>query len=248
MPPEPEPGIHLSLVQQGVDEGSRLVRLRVQNATDAALRVRRVGMDWPGYGLVTAASRETVGPGATLDLPFTLPAPRCDADVAGRPVGVAVLASRTVRREVDDTGVRFAQRWWRTACALERLGRAVELSYGGPWQADGSGPDATMRTTLRVVRRAGDEQVTLVSAQGTVLFDLAVDGTPTLEPGLDGGDLGLLVSPGRCDQHARSQVSQPFTFRYNFRLGDDPALLPVVVKPTPAQQRRLLAFLDDVCG
>jgi hypothetical protein len=247
-PPAPEPGIHLSLVQQGVDEGTRLVRLRIQNVTESTLRVRRVGMDWPGYGEVTAAVREQVGPDATLDLPFTLPPERCGAEVSSRPVGVVELTSRTLRREVDDTGVRFAERWWRTGCAVRRLSRAAGLSYGHPWRATGTGQDATLATSLRVVRRSGDERITLVAAQGTVLFDLVLDGTPSLEPGQRRGELPLAISPGRCDEHARSQASQPFTFRLNLQLGDDPTPLPVVVRPTREQQRDLLAFLDAACG
>lgn len=75
-----------------------------------------------------------------------------------------------------------------------------------------------------------------------------LDGTPSLAPSQPVGQLPLAVTPGRCDEHARSQASQPFTFRLNLQMDDDPQLLPVVVRPHVDQQRLLLAFLDRVCA
>lgn len=223
-PPAPEPDIHLSLIQQGVDEGSPRVRVRVENVTDRDLSVRDVGLNWPGYGRTTSSSPYLVGAGAIM------------------------LESHTVRRAVDDMGVRFAQRWWRTRSALRRVRSAARLSYGGPWRVTGAGHQARLETSLRVVRRAGAPRLTLAATQGTVLFDLELYGAPSLAPEQEFGELPLAVTPGRCDEHARSQASQPFTFRLNLQLDDDPQLLPVVVRPGAAQQRSLLDFLDKACA
>ncbi len=85
-------------------------------------------------------------------------------------------------------------------------------------------------------------------AQGSVLFDLATSGDAALVGGQRVGELPLVITPGRCDEYARSQASQPFTFRVFFQLGDDPTILPLVLLPTPPQRRQLLRFLDDACG
>lgn len=85
--PPPEPGVHLTFVQQRLDEGTDRVGLRVENNSEKTLAVREVGLDWPGYGTFTGPAHATVEPGATLDLPMRLPAERCHADVSALPVG-----------------------------------------------------------------------------------------------------------------------------------------------------------------
>jgi hypothetical protein len=245
--PPPEPGVHLTLVQQRIDEGTRRVGLRIENVTERALRVREVGLDWPGYGTFTVPSAHRVGAGATLDLPFLLPRERCSADVTDRPEGIAVTRSGVIRDEVDDMGVRFAERLWRSGCALRRIRRVASFSYGGPWQVRGEGVESALATSLRVERRTGSARVRLVDVQGSVLFDLRPSGRTTLDPTQRSGNLPLRISPGRCDQHARSQASQPFAFRLFLRIGADPQVVAMVLTPTRAQQVDLLAFLDDAC-
>lgn len=246
-PPPPEPGIHLTLVQQRLDEGTGRVDLRVENITERPLALREVGLEWPGYGRFTRSVASTVAPGATLDLPMQLPRARCDVDVRAVPVGIAVTGSRTIRDEVDDMGVRFAERLWRTGCAARRLRQAAELSYGGPWQREGSTEDPALMTSLRIERRTGSEPITLVDTQGSVLFDLVPHGRSTLAADERSGRLPLRITPGRCDQHARSQASQPFTFRVFLQLGEESQVLPMVLLPDRSQQRSLLRFLDEAC-
>jgi hypothetical protein len=245
--PPPERGIHLTLIQQRLDEGTDRVGLRVENVTDRTLGVREVGLDWPGYGRFTRPTESTVGPGETLDLPFLLPRERCGADVTAVPVGVAVTRSRTIRDEVDDMGVRFAERLWRTGCLARRLREAADFSYGAPWRRAGTTSSPILVTSLRVERRAGSEPITLLDTQGSVLFDVVPVGRRTVRRAAERDHLPLQITPGRCDEHARSQASQPFTFRVLLRLGDDPQVLPLVLPPDRTQQRSLLRFLDAAC-
>lgn len=210
--------------------------------------MREVGLEWPGYGSFTRSSPATVPAGVTLDLPFRLPRERCLADVTPRPVGIAVTGSRTIREEVDDMGVRFAERLWRAGCMGRQIHRVAALTYGKPWRVEGSPQDPVLSTSLRIERLAGSDPITLVETQGSVLFDLDITGADTLASDQPVGNLPLEVTPGRCDQHARSQASQPFTFRLFLLIGDDPTVLATVLLPDRRQQRSLLRLLDGACA
>ena len=249
-PPAPEPGVHMSFLQQRLDEGSRLASLRVENATRRTLHLRRIGLDWPGWGRFTVPLHQGVGPGETLDLPLRLPRERCTGDpMRSRATGLSVLASgRAIRRPVDDMGMRFAERLWRTGCVARRLRRAVVISYGALGRAANVGGEPVLETHLRVRRRHGSEPVRLLGAQGSVLFDLRSTGRREVAPDDVRARLPLAIDPGRCDQHARSQASQPFTFRLFLRLGEEGDQLATVLVPDREQRRELLAFLDRACS
>ena len=257
LPPEP-PGIRMSFLQQRIWEGTRRADVRVINITGATLSVRRIGLDWPGYPGRPQRFEAPVGPGQTLDLHYRLPAPDCSVDPSTPATGIAITGSRTIRRVVDDAGMRFLERIWGADCTRQRVDRMVAVSYDVPSPevaADipaGGGLDSRMPIHLRLDRRrtSSDTSAVLVdSVQGTVLFDLTL---PRAGVGLDEAAtevaVPVVVDPGRCDEHARSQASQPFAFRVWLRIGDDPDLLSVLAVPDRAAQLRLLRFLDLACA
>lgn len=256
LPPEP-PGIRMSFLQQRIWEGTRRADVRIVNITDRTLVVRRIGLAWPGYPGAPQRFPARVGAGQTLDLHYRLPDPDCDADADARATGVAVTSTGTIRRPVDAAGMRFLDRIWAADCARRRVAGLVAIEYDvpDPSAADipaGGGLDSTLPVTLRLTRRAGAADpaaVTVETVLGTVLFDLTLrDPGRGLDRGQERSVVPLVVDPGRCDEHARSQASQPFTFRLGLRLGDDPDPVSVVVVPERADQRRLLAFLDAACA
>ncbi|WP_141014180.1 hypothetical protein [Nocardioides sambongensis] len=256
-PPPAEPGIALSVVQQRLDEGTDRADLRIINITAGDLRVRRIGVRWPGFPGPTLPRAEVVGAGATLDLPMRLPAPDCtvdveDAETAPPATGIAVTATadgqRTVRRPIDEAGMRFLTRLWSEACARERVASLVRLSWIVPDRTDG--PVLTMRLALdRSGGRTGP-QVALTEVAGSVLFDLSLPGRgpSALRPDRARARLPVRVDPGRCDEHARSQASQPVTFRVWLRIGRDTENTSAVVLPDAGGRARLLRFLDRACG
>ncbi len=257
LPPEP-PGIRMSFVQQRIWEGTPKVDLRVVNITDGALPLRRVGISWPGYPEVLRATDVRVSAGQTLDVSFRLSEPDCDADVEGvRATGLAVTAARTVRRTIDDAGMRFLDRIWQADCARRRVAALLRIGYDVPDPSvaadipEGGGLESTMPVDLVLTRRPGADErarVRLDQVQGSILFDLRPEGARVLAPTADATRVGLVVDPGRCDEHARSQASQPFAFRLWLRIGDEPDLVSVLAVPDRSAQRRLLAFLDAACA
>ncbi|HWI44142.1 MAG TPA: hypothetical protein VNS81_11015 [Nocardioides sp.] len=244
--PPPPPGITMSFVQQRIWEGTRLADLEVANNTGHPLAVRRVGIDWPGLPGGTQPRVVRVGPGSTLDLHYRLPAPDCTADPETPASGIAVGAHRTVRRPIDETGMRFLTRLWTEACARREVRRLLDVAFVVPRVGGGR----TLPAVLRLVRRPGasSPRIELTSVQGTVLFDLATAGATTLDQGARAVRLPVTVDPGRCDEHARSQASQPFTFRFGLLIGDAAVPSSVVVPPDGSGRVRLLAFLDRACA
>jgi hypothetical protein len=55
------------------------------------------------------------------------------------------------------------------------------------------------------------------------------------------------VRPGRCDEHARSQSTQTFVWRFWVQVGERPPVSHIV-RPDEPTQERLLAFLDWACA
>jgi hypothetical protein len=148
-------------------------------------------------------------------------------------------------------GTRFLTRLWRTTCNERRIRQAASVSYGNSWSEEGTGLPAVLHGRLLLTRPEGGQSfsgaVTVDQVQGSVLFELSTPGGTMLPEGASQVSLPLDISPGRCDQHGRSQSTQSFVFRVWLRLADGEPLAEIV-QPTRAQQDRLLAFLDHACG
>lgn len=248
-PTELPPGIHLSFIQQRFDEGTRRSQLRVVNNTGRTLHVDRLGVDWAGYPTGLQRADYDVPAGWTIDLRFVLPRPDCASAAGAAPAYAVITTPRQgrVRQPMPDDGMRYLDRLWQTTCNEQRVRRTAEIAFSGPWSEEGSGLSAVLHGRLLLTRQEGVDAVTVDQVQGSVLFELSLPGETVLAADADRVALPLDISPGRCDEHGRSQSTQTFLFRVWFRLGEsDP--LSVVVTPTGAQQVRLLAFLDRVCG
>ncbi|MEP6814263.1 MAG: hypothetical protein ABI873_01790 [Marmoricola sp.] len=244
----PAPGVHLSFIQQRFDEGTNRAQLRVVNNTSRIVYVRKVGVVWPGYPTGLQQMGYPVPGGLTVDLRYFLPRADC-APSAGSAPAYAVITTkhRRIRQPMPVDGRRFLSRLWRTTCNQRRIRHAATISYGDSWSEEGNGLTAVLHGRLLLTRRGAAEAVSVDQVQGSVLFDLKTPGDTLLPPGARAVSLPLDVSPGRCDQHGRSQSTQTFVFRIWVKLdGGEP--LAEIVEPTGRQQNRMLAFLDRACG
>ena len=112
------------------------------------------------------------------------------------------------------------------------------------WDVTGGSGDGLVLTRTG---RAETDRVAVEQVQGSVLFDLAVPSDAALSAEEEQVVVPVELSPGRCDEHARSQSTQTFLWRAWLRLGDGP-LLPLVLQPPRRDHERLLAWLDRECG
>ncbi|WP_134768446.1 hypothetical protein [Nocardioides sp. 1609] len=249
------PGVHLSFVQQRIDEGTRRAQVRVVNGTDHTLRVREVGVDWAAYPLALHRVDYPVHPGRTVDLRYLLPRAVCTAAAAQAPIGgVAVTDRGTLRRPMGDDGVRFLTRLRDTECAARRLDAAATLSYGETWRRGRRDGRPVLRGSLVLTRPAGRSAgppLRIAQVDGSVLFDVSLAGDRagrTLRARQRQVAVPVLVRDGgRCDPHSRGQSTQTFLFRAFLSL-DGAAPVSRLAPPDRALQLLLLRFLDRACA
>lgn len=242
------PGVRLSFIQNRFDEGTQRAQVRVLNGSKRPVRVREIGIDWAGFRGGLQRADYPVPGRSVIDLPYLLPRADCSAR-AGRDemYAVATTKDRTVRQVLPADGVRFLSRVWREECTTRRIERTVDISYDLAGTEEGTELEAVRHASLVLTRKRTDREVTVDQVQGSVLFELAVSGDLSLPDDARRTTIALDVSPGRCDEHGRSQSTQTFVFRVWIRL-DDGEPLARVVTPSRGQQTRLLAFLDRACG
>jgi hypothetical protein len=243
-----EPRLTLAFTQVLRDEGTGRGLLRVTNDGRRALHVTGVGLDWSGYGSRFGEGKDVVlSPGQTMDLKLLLPRPRCDAGDE-RVRGVVETEGGTLVQPLSANGERFLRHLWGGQCASRFVRERLDIGYAGPWRLRGAGAGSRAEGTLRLTRVRGDEPVTLLGTQGSVLYDFALAGATRLRPGETRLDARVAILPGnRCDDHARGQATAPFTFRVRLRVGDAPPM-NLLVPPPPAGQAAATAVLDRACG
>lgn len=235
------PGIDVSFIQQRIDEGTPRAQVRVVNGTDRALHVTAVGIEWAGFPGDLQPVDYTVPSQAIIDLRYRLPRADCSERARAAPMrGVVVTKRRTVTRPMPADGRRFLERLHASACAAREIAASVRVA----WDVSGEPDDALVLTRSG---RSDPKAVAVEQVQGSVLFDLAVPADAVLPADERRTEVPVGLSPGRCDEHARSQSTQTFVWRVWLRMDDGP-LLPLVLEPPRRQHAALLAWLDEACA
>lgn len=155
----------MSFQQLPIQVGTERGLLRVLNTGRAQLPVRRVGLDWAGYGDAFLITEDNVlAPGQTVDFPVALPAPNC-SHVSGPVVGVVDAGTATVRTPLDGPGSVLLRRNRRIACGEKLVQHRLAIEYGRSWRLTGAGAGTAMAGHLRLTRRTGSEEIRLVRAE-----------------------------------------------------------------------------------
>lgn len=258
-----EPGLHATVVQQRIDEGTRRIAVEVTTDGSTSLHVVGVQLVSPGFEPTAPTPKDTVfAPRQTIDLTLTYGDPVCDGvdPTAGLAAELTVQEAsgtpRTTRVPVTGPGVGLVRRLHESECAQQRLYAAVSLQFSPDFhrRVVAGRPVLAGRLQLRRPDSGGSGAVVVVdSLSGSVLFDFLPRHPPGSGPvaQLSAGDSGLSVpvviaSRGRCDQHARSQSTQTFLFSVFVRVAGEPEQRQIMVPPRPLQ-RQALAYLDAIC-
>jgi len=249
--------LHASVAQFRFDEGTRNLRAGVSNAGDRAVRVSSATISWDGFAFPTVPISDPQAdaqPGQSVAFTIRYGAARCGAPPHGRPVMVAVVDGRTRRLPLEVQDPQLLVRLHQKACAGQRLAAVADVGLRIGRREVVADGERYLAATLHVRRHLGATgRVTLVDLSGSVLIELRTreEGllpVSTADPQLRRGTLPLLIgAPHRCDGHARSQSSQTFLLSAYVRLDHDP-VQRVVMIPTIAEQTRVLALIDRVCG
>jgi hypothetical protein len=253
--PAPPSTIHVSLgfTQLLPDEGTPKGLLRVVNESDEPLAVTGAGLRWSGYGPeFTREQDATLAPGQTLDLHVLLPKAHCGQ--GQEPIsGVVSTAGETKVQQLTKSGQQFLRRLWKRGCDDALVADNVGISYAPGWRTAAGA--TSLDGALRLVRRSGDEPVTVTYADGSVLYDLVLPGKVTIGGDERRAEVPLSIQPGnRCDEHAIGQATAPFAFRVGVRVGDGPGatetlvLVPPPVRVQAQATRMLLAYCRAKAG
>jgi hypothetical protein len=257
--PTPVPSLHLqqldaSVTQDRPREGTRELLAGVTNNTGHDIRITSATIRWSGFDFPTIKITEPVVPaGQTAAFTIDYGEPHCAA-VPGRPVMATLVDGRRadLPLHVDMPGLLGQLR--DNACAAERLSSVATVRLRLARHAAVVNGVEYLPGVVTVRHRPGaDGPVTVVDLSGSVLFVLRPrDGRRALPARLVTGQrvLSLPVLVGsnhRCDGHSRSQSSQTFLLSIYVRRAGA-ATQRVITVPSPAEQMRLLALLDRVCG
>jgi hypothetical protein len=232
-PPELEIGFTQILPEEGTDRGL----LRVINHEARPVTVTAVGLSWSGYGdVLEPTDGENVVPAESeLMLRVKLPPPHCT--VTGDPPAAPVRARLVVDGlDVTDplTGPAqtYVQRLWRTQCDRQLLRRSLRIRFAAHPRVVAGPRGHRVDSPLVLTRLDSNQPVHVLSADGSVLYDLRVPNR-TMPTSLGSTRLPLAILPGNyCHEHAIGQATAPFDFSLTLRLGDR-RILHLIRPPQP---------------
>lgn len=132
-------------------------------------------------------------------------------------------------------------------CASLALAEKVELTLDEqltPVEAEG---EPGLLTVLTVTRRTAQGPVELTAARRSVLYDVRLpDGPALLDADQQSVEVPLMLSMRTCNGHVIGEAKKPYSFLAFLRVGSDEEASAAILT-SPAQQARLLAFLDEAC-
>jgi hypothetical protein len=240
--------LSVTVVQQRIDEATRIVGVEATNHTSATVHVSAIRLS--GAGLVGhAVARDTdLQPGVTVAMRTSYGRPDCD-DRAGRVVAHLDVDGRTVDYPVDADGQDWMRRLLDADCAGLELEETAAVRLSGPYRPAVVNGEPRLRARLVVTRLSPGDAVDVRALDGSVLLDLRPAG-PLVDLLADDQRAVtpvLLGSNGRCDAHALGGSTQTFLLAAFVRLGDTPQQRVVLVPP-PAVRGRVLSVVAEACG
>lgn len=209
-------GLEVSLEQYRSDRAGRVLQLKVENGSDADVRVTGATFSSPAFteDAVWPKDGTTILAGRTRDLPVDLADPVCTGVVAAGaslPSASVTLALRlpdgssgTVRLVPADPFDSLSTIHTEDCAAADIA--AVAAIVGSSVRVEGSGDISVAVLNVTATPRGGTGSVLLESVGTTVLLEADGGGAWPLETPISGSGpatgLELRIVPNRCDPHA----------------------------------------------
>ena len=238
------PGIEAEVVLLRTDEAiGGQVQVRITDTGDAPFTVTAVALDSPGFaGLPPTELRAVFAPGRVIDLPTPYGEPVCSADPLPAAAHVTVLRpDGAVQELLVPLDAEVLERIHDEQCAALAVLEVVAIEVTG-LREDGD----ALRGELTLIRREGDDPVTVTRLDRSVLIDVAADELPLELAGEGSAATPMAFTPASCDPHVLSETKKPFVFPVTARVadGDDVSLdLPL----DEAARSLLAALVQRVC-
>ena len=236
------------------------LQLQLHNGLDEALQIIAIEFQWAGFSSEVADTRLTISAGQRVDLPVTMREPECQIDglvvqpapdVAGAKVLLTLVDSTTrtaVLSDPNDTLIDIHA----AGCQEEVIRQQAAITFDDLHLETVAGRPITVGV-LRITRGLARGELTVLSATGTIPFQLSfpggvgVDQLLMLPIGNDAAEVEVHFGEGRCDAHAVAETKQPFRFVLQVDLGDG-VTRPLEVEPDSALHAQMLATVAQGCA
>jgi hypothetical protein len=239
------PGIRAEAVVLRTDDAvGGQFQVHITNTGDAPFTVTEVTLESPGFAELPPTEKSAeYAPGRTIDLRTPLGEPICSGEaepaVARLTMSRPGAAPQQVRVPLAaEALVRVHDR----ECAVLAVTEVVDIAVAN-LRATGGGVSGDLTLT----RRRGEAPVTVTSASGSVLIDVAADDLPlSLGPGDRQGSTPVTFVPATCEPHVLAETKKPYAFPMRVEVGeDDPAVVNLPI--SDGLRAGLVALVDRVC-
>lgn len=252
-------GLTATVVQYTRDRPARVVQVKVENTSNAAVDVELLEPRLRGYDAAEPPAQVShLEADRRVDFPVTLGEPSCDAPARGG--SDVVIRAKTadgtsVRRSlpIDDADGLLARAHERD-CAVAGVEAAVDITVDDAWRRVGEGADAAVLGHVTMALRPGGVSARVVDLDAGVLLNVTsgrprrggADPTYVVDSDHPRTEWDLEVVGARCDGHAlaESQRLMALTFYVSVR-GAEP--VPLRRAPDVDGYETMVAALLDRC-
>ena len=246
-PPALPSGVTVLVMQQRSDVAERMAELRLHNGSDAALEITAVRLDDSRFASAVVIEREVrLEPGATSDLRFALPEPRCEGDEVRRTLTLTQHDGTELTADLssaDDVTVGLHER----ECLLVDIERTASLAWTG---FTASPPGEPAHALLTATPTGEGEPVLLDELRATNLVRFAARAGERwrLDLALDARSVRTSIEvplvPQRCDPHVVQEDKRGTIFTIDVA---EPRAGTVEVPMPPELKAQVLTWVAAWC-
>ena len=264
-PTTTEPKIEIPLgvlvavpTQNREDPAKNQFQVQIHNGTRDRYDLDGVQFEWAGFATPMTERDSVFVGGPVVDYPVPFPGATCvgDGTRATMPtlddakVVLLLDSGETVDVPVVDKW-HLARKLYEEDCEKQMIDAQVAIEWVDLHEGEFEGRPVTVGE-LRLSRRAGEGEYTILSVSNTVpfVFD-AIDSDPsepvvTLAAGAAEASVPIQFIESRCDPHALAEIKQPTKFIAQVQLGDG-SVHPYIIYPERAYWTPMRLTADKAC-
>ena len=264
-PTTTEPKIEIPLgvlvalpTQNREDPAKNQFQVQIHNGTDVRYDIDGVQFQWAGFTTPMTDRDSVFVGGQVIDYPVPFPGAACVGDgtratmpsLDAAKVVLLLDSGETVDVPVIDKW-HLARKLYEDDCEKQMIEEQVAIEWVDLHEGAFEGRPVTVGG-LRLTRRAGEGEFTILEVSPTVPFSFdAIDtdvGEPvvTLAADADRAVVPVQFIESRCDPHALAEIKQPTKFVAQVQLGDG-SVHPYIIYPERSYWTAMRLTADKAC-
>ena len=244
--------------QNREDPAKNQFQIQIHNGTHDRYDLEGVQFEWAGFTTPMTERDSVFVGGQVIDYPVPFPGANCvgDGTRATMPslddakVVLLLDSGETVDVPVVDKW-HLARKLYEEDCEKQMIDAQVAIEWVDLHEGEFEGRPVTVGE-LRLSRRAGEGEYTILSVSNTVpfVFD-AIDSDPsepvvTLAAGAAEASVPIQFIESRCDPHALAEIKQPTKFVAQVQLADR-SVHPYIIYPERSYWTPMRLTADKAC-